>query len=83
MSLYDKLARMIEQDGRAVLVTVADVKGSAPREVGATMAVAIDGSFSGSIGGGALEWQALAEAQRARRIRAAFLLCDLGLSALN
>ena len=63
MSLYGKLETMIERDGRAVLVSVADVKGSAPREVGAAMAVAADGSFSGSIGGGALEWQALAEAQ--------------------
>jgi xanthine dehydrogenase accessory factor len=61
--LFARLRTMIERDGRAVLVTVTDVSGSAPREVGAAMAVAADGSFAGTIGGGALEWQALAEAQ--------------------
>jgi xanthine dehydrogenase accessory factor len=62
-SVFAKLHALIERDGRAVLVSVAEVRGSAPREVGAAMAVAADGSFAGTIGGGALEWQALAEAQ--------------------
>ena len=47
----------------AVLVTLASVQGSAPREAGTRMLVYADGRFSGTIGGGALEWQALAEAQ--------------------
>src|SRR4029077_12563177 len=38
-------------------------QGSSPREVGARMVVAPDGTFTGTIGGGALEWGALAEAQ--------------------
>lgn len=39
-----------------VLVTVIDVRGSAPREVGAKMIVSANGC-SGSIGGGQLEYQ--------------------------
>ena len=46
-----------------MLVTVADAQGSSPREAGARMVVRPDGSFTGTIGGGALEWGALAEAQ--------------------
>ncbi len=44
-------------------MTVVDAKGSVPREIGARMIVAPDGSFHGTIGGGTLEWQALAAAQ--------------------
>ena len=49
--------------GSAVLVTVAEAKGSSPREAGVRMIVRPDGGFSGTIGGGTLEWIALAEAQ--------------------
>jgi xanthine dehydrogenase accessory factor len=45
-------------------VTLAESAGSSPREVGARMVVRPDGRFSGTIGGGALEWLALAEAQQ-------------------
>ncbi|GLS20504.1 xanthine dehydrogenase accessory protein XdhC [Labrys miyagiensis] len=63
MTIFDTLKAMIERDGRAVLVTITAVRGSSPREAGTRMAVRADGAFSGTIGGGALEWQALAEAQ--------------------
>lgn len=43
-------------DECGVLVTVAGVKGSAPREVGAKMLVT-KGTFVGTIGGGELEYQ--------------------------
>ena len=52
------------EDGQAVVVVcVTEVRGSAPREEGALMAVLADGSYFGTIGGGALEWQAQAAAQ--------------------
>ena len=41
------------------------MRGSAPREAGARMVVLSDGGFTGTIGGGALEWQAIAHAQAA------------------
>lgn len=46
----------------AVLVTVQSHRGSVPREAGAWMAVFAD-DVVGTIGGGHLEWQALAEAR--------------------
>jgi xanthine dehydrogenase accessory protein XdhC len=48
-------------------ITIAEARGSTPRELGAAMLVDGDGRFTGTIGGGTLEWQALAEAQRLLR----------------
>ena len=63
MSVWPTIARFIAEHGGAALVTLAQAQGSSPREVGARMVVAPTGAFSGTIGGGALEWGALAEAQ--------------------
>ncbi|MEE4187591.1 MAG: xanthine dehydrogenase accessory protein XdhC [Roseobacter sp.] len=48
--------------GRVARVVVARVRGSAPREVGAAMLVWRDG-FCGTIGGGTLEHEAMADAR--------------------
>jgi xanthine dehydrogenase accessory factor len=53
----DRLAQ-----GPLVLVTVAGVRGSAPREAGASMLVGAD-FVDDTIGGGHLEWEAIAEAR--------------------
>lgn len=53
----DRLAR-----GRGVLVTVEAAEGSVPREPGAWMSVFEDSTF-GTIGGGQLEFQAIATAR--------------------
>src|SRR5262245_36654955 len=63
MSTWPAIARLVATQGGAALVTLAQAQGSSPREVGARMVVAPDGTFIGTIGGGALEWGALAEAQ--------------------
>jgi xanthine dehydrogenase accessory factor len=63
MSVWPTIARFVAEHGSAALVTLAQAQGSSPREVGARMVVAPDGAFTGTIGGGALEWGALAEAQ--------------------
>ena len=63
MTIWPTIARFIGAQGGAALVTLAQAQGSSPREVGARMVVAPDGTFTGTIGGGALEWGALAEAQ--------------------
>jgi len=64
----DALAAAVAAHGAVVRVVVAGVRGSAPREAGAAMLVwgddAATGGQAGTIGGGALEWQA-AEAARA------------------
>ena len=46
------------------MVTVLDARGSVPREAGARLVILPSGGFYGSIGGGTLEWQALAVAQK-------------------
>jgi xanthine dehydrogenase accessory factor len=53
--------RLVQED--AILVSVETTKGSAPRETGAWMAVFAAG-VAGTIGGGHLEFQAIAEARR-------------------
>jgi len=47
----------------AIRVTVAATQGSAPREAGAAMLVRADG-IEGTIGGGALEWEAMRQARQ-------------------
>lgn len=55
------LQKLAAQD--AVLVTVHSSRGSAPREAGAWMAVFADHTV-GTVGGGQLEWQAMAAARQ-------------------
>lgn len=50
-------------DRRCILITIISVKGSAPREAGASMIVSADGRTTGTIGGGQLEWQAMRKAR--------------------
>ncbi|MDA8585327.1 xanthine dehydrogenase accessory protein XdhC [Rhodobacteraceae bacterium] len=52
----------IERLGRIARVVVAETKGSVPRDVGASMLVH-GTEFEGTIGGGALEYEALARAR--------------------
>lgn len=61
-ALFATLARLVERDGSAALVTVSATHGSAPREAGARLVVARGGSISGTIGGGRLEHQAIQRA---------------------
>jgi xanthine dehydrogenase accessory factor len=56
------LRSAVAAHGRLVRVVVAAVEGSAPREPGAAMLV-WPGGQSGTIGGGALEWEAAARAR--------------------
>ena len=63
MKIWATIAEALAHHGRCAMVTVADTQGSAPREAGARMIVMPDGGFHGTIGGGALEWRALADAR--------------------
>ncbi len=62
MNHYAKILAALQAQGTCTLMTVTDTQGSTPREVGAWMVVTPQG-FHGSIGGGTLEWHAMAEAQ--------------------
>jgi xanthine dehydrogenase accessory factor len=63
MQPYRRLIESIEAEGAAALVSLVETKGSSPREAGAVMVVRPSGGFFGTIGGGAMEWRALAEAR--------------------
>ena len=65
MRTWSVVAEMVASHGRCVLVTVTEVRGSAPREPGARMVIAPDGGFRGTIGGGELEWWAIGVARDA------------------
>ncbi len=60
--LAPRLATMLAADERAILVTVVDSQGSAPRETGARMLVSAR-EIDGTIGGGKLEWLAIKRAR--------------------
>jgi xanthine dehydrogenase accessory factor len=67
MSWLDEACELLTTESAIVRVTVAAVRGSGPREPGATMLVT-RAAQQGTIGGGNLEWQA---AEHARRLLAA------------
>ena len=63
--VWPRVLAGLQQHGRVAMVTVAATRGSAPREAGARLIVHPDGGFTGTIGGGTLEWRAIAVAQAA------------------
>lgn len=64
MTIWQRIADGLTRGERACLITVVAAEGSSPREAGARMLATAGGGYSGTIGGGALEWQALSEAAR-------------------
>lgn len=66
MNLTERARSLLDDGKRVALVRVVRVSGSAPREEGAMMLVT-EAGIAGSIGGGTLEWKAMAEAQRLLR----------------
>ncbi len=64
MRTWPHVESFIVQEGGAVLVTILDVQGSAPRDAGTRMIIAPSGSFYGTIGGGRLEWEAIKHARQ-------------------
>ncbi|MGA1760256.1 MAG: XdhC family protein, partial [Paracoccaceae bacterium] len=60
----NRLQTLIARHGHVARVVIADVQGSSPREVGAHIWVWQDGQ-SGTIGGGALEYQAVEQVRAA------------------
>jgi len=65
MQTFNRLIEALKAEGAGALVSLTKVEGSSPRESGARMVVRPSGAFNGTIGGGQLEWQALAAAQEA------------------
>ncbi len=62
MKVWSHIVKTLEAHGTCAMVSVVKVEGSAPREAGARIVVTSLG-FHGTIGGGTLEWHAIAKAQ--------------------
>lgn len=69
MRVWRRIQQSLEKDRRAALISVVKVEGSAPREVGARMVIQKDAGFFGTIGGGRLEYEALAVADHALSVK--------------
>lgn len=65
MNTWETIGRALRDERSCALVSIVEARGSAPREAGARMVVLENGSFAGTIGGGELEWQAIARARDA------------------
>lgn len=62
MKVWAHIVKTLEAHGTCAMISVVKVEGSAPREAGARIVVTPLG-FHGTIGGGTLEWHAIAKAQ--------------------
>ena len=63
MDIFNKIFDAKNKGIPLVLATVINVKGSAPREIGAKMIIWRDGRVDGSIGGGAIEKAVIEETE--------------------
>ena len=64
MDVFEKVIDAKNSGIPLILATVIDVKGSAPREIGAKMIIWQDGKTEGTIGGGAIEKAVIDEAKK-------------------
>jgi xanthine dehydrogenase accessory factor len=63
--VWARIRETIERHGKAGLLSVVGAAGSVPRETGARIVLQPDGGFYGTIGGGRLEYEAIAAARAA------------------
>ena len=61
--VWARIRETIERHGSAALLSVVGAAGSVPRESGARIVLQPDGGFFGTIGGGQLEYAAIAAAR--------------------
>ena len=58
-ALFEELSNVLAKGEEAVLVTIIASSGSTPRGAGSRMLVKKDGTIKGTVGGGAVEYQAI------------------------
>ncbi len=61
---YEIIGEIASGTGPVALATVIAVQGSSPRHLGTMMLIKPDGTTLGTVGGGKIEWEALAAAKR-------------------
>ena len=64
-ALFEELSNVLAKGEEAVLVTIIASSGSTPRGAGSRMLVKKDGTIKGTVGGGAVEYQAILTAVEA------------------
>ncbi|NOY08991.1 MAG: hypothetical protein GXP33_09130 [Spirochaetes bacterium] len=69
MNIYEQIGRLVEQGRRAVLVTVAETYSGSPGKEGFKLLLTPDGTVTGTVGGGAVEHQAIEEAKKLLKLR--------------
>lgn len=70
--LFEELRTVLKKGDEAVLVTIIASSGSTPRGTGSRMLVKKDGTIKGTVGGGAVEYQAIQAAFRAMEKKESF-----------
>ncbi len=65
LKVFETVVEELRRDNPVVIAMITSKEGSGPRDIGAVMAVTIDGRKIGSIGGGAVEKYILEEAHKA------------------
>lgn len=63
LSIHEQLNELLLSNSPFVMVTLVDVVGSSPQDVGGKMLVTKDGLQGGTVGGGKLEFKAINEAK--------------------
>lgn len=66
-SIYREIVGIMDRGGNAALATIVAKEGTSPREVGSKLLLREDGTFTGSVGGGALEASVLQAAREAMK----------------
>ena len=64
MSFIDSICKALEEKRGAALVSVVEQSASSPRHAGASMLVGPDGLLDGTVGGGAMEHEAIEAGRR-------------------
>jgi len=64
MDIWSFVLNHISKNKRVILITVIDCKGSSPGRVGFKMAISEEGSITGSIGGGVMEYNMVEYARK-------------------
>lgn len=81
--LTEAILACMEKQEKAVLATIIERKGSAPRSVGTKMLIREDGASLGTIGGGCAESRVLQKAFCMMRVpeQPAFTVCEVDMTA--
>ena len=71
--MYTKILAQLNRSNSIVLASIIKSSGSTPRGIGAKMAYFSDGTTIGTVGGGAIEYDCIAQCKKVRETKKSFL----------